>query len=374
MQTAQVAALSQATGGAPAGSVKVTASSGSNAAPSSAPGAGSAAAAQSIASSDAQTATPITAVTGQSSNQNGGQTGDQSSGASSDGTSNPGGSAPPASPVFAPLAGGGQTASASAPATSTQTDSASASGDTQTPVAFGPLGDPSLIQQVPITAQGAGSAPSDAVLPPGTDKKTLALDPAAGGSTALTGDVASAATAAASQGVVQTEGPSAANSTASAAGFDRSLLAATANPAEQVKIQLTKGLKDGSDSINVLLHPEDLGTVEVKLQLQDGQVKATISADNADTLALLKNDSHQLTQQLQNAGFNTDSNSLSFQMRGEQQQNSGLAGQQQGQSNSQSSNSGSNASAYTTDSDIDEQVLTATAKGASSAGGLDISV
>ena len=359
--------MSQAAGGAPAGSVKVTTTPAATTATSSSSSAAAAPAA--TADSSAQTAAPVTAV----ANQNGGQAGDQSSGQDANANSNPGGSAPPAPPVSAAPSGSGQTASASwAPASTPQTDSASASSGTPAPVALGLLGDPSLVQQVPITAQGAGSAPTVAVLPPGMDNKTLALDPAAGGNTALTGDVASAATAAASQGVVQTEGPSAANTAASPTGFSQSL-AAAANPSEQVKVQLTKGLKDGSDTINVLLHPEDLGTVEVKLQMQDGQVKATISADNPDTLALLKNDSHQLTQQLQNAGFNTDSNSLNFQLRGEGQQGGAFA-QQQGQDNGQSSNSGSSNSPYTTDSEVDEQVLAATANGAAANGGLDISV
>jgi flagellar hook-length control protein FliK len=211
------------------------------------------------------------------------------------------------------------------------------------------------------------------------DTRTLALDPATGGTPALTGDVASAATAAATQGVLQTEGPGAANPGTATTGSAFSLSqAAAANPAEQVKVQVTKGLKDGSDSIDVLLHPADLGTVQVKLQMQDGQVKATISADNPQTLALLKNDAHQLTQSLQTAGFNTDSNSLSFQMRGEQQSSGGAFAQQQsghGSSGQGSgSNSGSNPSPYTTDSEIDQQVLAATSGSGSLLSGLDIKV
>jgi flagellar hook-length control protein FliK len=200
------------------------------------------------------------------------------------------------------------------------------------------------------------------------DSRTLALDPAKGGDPALTGDVASAATAAATQGIVQTEEPSAASS--AAAPFSQ-FLAGAANPAEQVKVQVTKGLKDGSDSIDMLLHPADLGTVQVKLEMQDGQVKATITADNPQTLALLKNDAHQLTQSLQNAGFDTDSSSLSFQMRdGQQSSGSTFAGQQQGQNSS----SGSTGSSYATESDIDEQLPAATAQTAASDSGLDIKV
>jgi flagellar hook-length control protein FliK len=376
LQNAQAAILTQAAAGAPAGSVKVTTAASSSAAPASASSAGSAVTAQATATDNtAQTAAPVTAVNAQT--QNGAQNGRNDGGGNDAGanTPNPGGAAPSAPAAPAALASGVQIASASAQASSSQTntDPASAPSGTPTPVALGFLGDLSPDQQVPITAQGAGFGSSVAVTPPGMDSKSLALDPVTGGSAVLTGDVASAATAAATQGIVQTEEPSAA-SPSSPTGFSQSL-AAAANPAEQVKVQLTKGLKDGSDTINVLLHPEDLGTVEVKLQLQDGQVKATISADNPDTLALLKNDSHQLVQSLQDAGFNTDSNSLNFQMRGDQQSAGSAFAQQQDQgSGSQSSDSGSNASAYTSDSDIDEQVMAATAGTVSSDSGLDISV
>ena len=367
VQAAQAAALSQAAGAAPAGSVKVTATPGKTpAAPSPASTAGSAVAAQSAASDSVTGPQTVPSASGGATPQN-----DPGAGSNSGPAGTPGGAVPPAPPVSAAPAGG-QTADANSAPASTQTDQASAPSGTPTPVALGLLGDPSLIQQVPITAQGVGSASTGAVVPPGMDNRTLALDPVNGGSPALTGDVALAATAAATQGIVQAEEPSAASSS-TAATFTLPQ-AAEANPSEQVKIQVSKGLKDGSDTINVLLHPEDLGTVEVKLQMQDGQVKATITADNPDTLSLLKGDAHQLVQSLQDAGFNTDSNSLNFEMRGEQQQNGALAQQQQGQGSGQSSNSGSNSGHYTSDSVEDEQPTTAPLSDGSSASGLDISV
>jgi flagellar hook-length control protein FliK len=315
---------------------------------------------------------------GQDQGANGDAGGNQPQGGNTAAPTLSSGIAPQVSTASAASSGGQTADSASA---STQSGSASAlSGGTQTQVAPGLLGDPTPVQQVPVTAQGVGSANSGAATPPGMDTRTLALDPATGGSTALTGDVASAATAAATQGVVRTEGPGATSTgTASTSAFSLAQ-AATANPAEQVKVQVTKGLKDGSDSIDVLLHPADLGTVQVKLQMQDGQVKATITADNPQTLALLKNDAHQLTQSLQNAGFDTDSNSLNFQMRSDQQsQGSAFAQQQADQGGSgakgeNGSDSGSNSSPYTTDSEIDEQVLAATSGGGDALSGLDIKV
>ncbi|HXP96374.1 MAG TPA: flagellar hook-length control protein FliK, partial [Telmatospirillum sp.] len=92
------------------------------------------------------------------------------------------------------------------------------------------------------------------------------------------------------------------------------------SPVDQIKVQLSKSLKDGADTLSVQLHPEDLGRVDVKLEMQNGQVKATITADRPETLQLLKNDASTLQQSLNNAGLGTDANSLSFQLRGEQQQ------------------------------------------------------
>ncbi len=90
-------------------------------------------------------------------------------------------------------------------------------------------------------------------------------------------------------------------------------------PADQIKVQLARNLKEGNDTISVQLHPEDLGRVEVKLEMRDGQVKATITADRPETLQMLKNDAGNLQQALQNAGLNADANSLNFQLRGDQQ-------------------------------------------------------
>ncbi len=117
----------------------------------------------------------------------------------------------------------------------------------------------------------------------------------------------------------QTEGP-----TAAATPAARPPVLPT--PAEQIKVQLGRGLKEGNDTISVQLHPDDLGRVEVKLEMQNGQVKATITADRPETLQLLKNDAAGLQQSLQDAGLHADSNSLSFELRGEQRQQQQTAG------------------------------------------------
>ncbi|MFC1674244.1 flagellar hook-length control protein FliK, partial [Pseudomonadota bacterium] len=87
---------------------------------------------------------------------------------------------------------------------------------------------------------------------------------------------------------------------------------------EQVTVQISKALNDGMDKIRIQLKPAHLGRVDVQLEMtQDGRVTAVISADNKDTLDLLKQDSRELERALREAGLDLNSGDLSFNMRGE---------------------------------------------------------
>jgi hypothetical protein len=99
---------------------------------------------------------------------------------------------------------------------------------------------------------------------------------------------------------------------------------------DQIKMEIEKGVASGSTTIKVQLNPDNMGRVDVKLEVQGGQVKATISADHPETLALLKNDQAGMLQALQDAGLNADSNSLSFYLRGDQQRQFAQSGRQNG--------------------------------------------
>lgn len=93
------------------------------------------------------------------------------------------------------------------------------------------------------------------------------------------------------------------------------------SPAEQVSAQLVSGAKEGVDLIKIQLHPQDLGRVDIKLELgHDGRIMAVISADNADSLDLLQQDSKLLEQALKDAGFDTNSDSLNFSLNQRQEQ------------------------------------------------------
>ncbi len=109
--------------------------------------------------------------------------------------------------------------------------------------------------------------------------------------------------------------------------------ATPATPAEQVSLVVQKGLADGRTSMTIALDPGNLGKVEVNLDIaKDGSVQASVVADNADTLTLLKNDHAGLSQALHNAGLSTDSSSLNFSLRSDSQNQSFAQAQQQQQS------------------------------------------
>lgn len=87
------------------------------------------------------------------------------------------------------------------------------------------------------------------------------------------------------------------------------------SPAEQVATQILNAGKDGVDLIKVQLNPAELGRIDIKLEMgQDGRILAVISADNQNSLDLLQQDSKHLEKALQDAGFDTGSDSLSFSL------------------------------------------------------------
>ncbi|SMF67730.1 Flagellar hook-length control protein FliK [Tistlia consotensis] len=101
--------------------------------------------------------------------------------------------------------------------------------------------------------------------------------------------------------------------------------------ADQVAVQMHKALSLGKDRLTIQLHPAELGRVDIKLDLGgDGPVRAVLHAERKDTMDLLQRDSRGLERALQNAGLQTDGNSISFDLRGGgQQQRSGQGFAQQ---------------------------------------------
>ena len=85
---------------------------------------------------------------------------------------------------------------------------------------------------------------------------------------------------------------------------------------DQVAVQIQKSAKTGVEKLTIQLRPEELGRVEVRMEIaRDGKVTAQIAVERAQTLELLQKDQRALEKALQDAGLNADSSSLSFSLR-----------------------------------------------------------
>jgi flagellar hook-length control protein FliK len=89
----------------------------------------------------------------------------------------------------------------------------------------------------------------------------------------------------------------------------------TPSPADQVSIRLLHAVAEGKRTIQMHLHPAELGTIDVKMQWQGDRLTAQFQVDRPETLVLLQRDVPALERTLNQAGVNVDSGSLSFSLR-----------------------------------------------------------
>lgn len=92
---------------------------------------------------------------------------------------------------------------------------------------------------------------------------------------------------------------------------------------DQIKVKITKTFKDGTDKIEIILRPKELGTIRVRLETdKDGKTTVHLTASRAETIDMLQRDVSALKQALNDAGLNTSDQAFTFNYRGEKQQNS----------------------------------------------------
>jgi flagellar hook-length control protein FliK len=110
---------------------------------------------------------------------------------------------------------------------------------------------------------------------------------------------------------------------------------ASSLPANQVAVHIQRAVSAGQDRVRITLHPAELGQIVVKLNIgNDGAVKAVITIERPETFELLQRDARGLEKALQDAGLKTDSGSLSFNLKGEEEQNT-AANREDAQTDSQ---------------------------------------
>jgi hypothetical protein len=172
----------------------------------------------------------------------------------------------------------------------------------------------------------AGQAPAPSNTPPATaqpkaaDPSVVAFNPETGAvdpdqTAAKPGDPALPAIAAPQPHAVHTQADA-------AAGVARAEQIAAHPVVEQVTVRMVKAAADGIDRISIALNPPELGHIEVRMEIgPNGHYKAVFAADRPQTADMLQRNAQELTRSLQDAGLSTDMGSLSFNLRGQGQQN-----------------------------------------------------
>jgi flagellar hook-length control protein FliK len=179
-----------------------------------------------------------------------------------------------------------------------------------------------------LTQASAAAAQAPTVATPTNTAAPIARTDVA--ATAVTSVSGSSASSEANGGLGQTglgqPGPNNTNAANATNGTQQTNQPA-ATPAqvfEQIKVKITRATKAGLDEVTINLRPDELGRVDIKLQVTpEGKVHATVTADNQQTLNLLKNDALGLERTLNEAGLRADANNLEFNLRGDGNASSG---------------------------------------------------
>lgn len=187
---------------------------------------------------------------------------------------------------------------AAAPATASDQSDIDATTTANTPAAT-----PSANNQPPAVPGGAGPAKADT----GQIEATASVDDDSHGSGDLgDGKSAEARIAFAPSGATDTTGPLKADKPA----------ASSPPVTEQVAVHIARAARDGISRLHLALEPGSLGRLDISLEIhRDGRVAAVITADNPQTLDVLRGEAKALTQSLNSAGLKADLDSVSFGFR-----------------------------------------------------------
>jgi flagellar hook-length control protein FliK len=144
--------------------------------------------------------------------------------------------------------------------------------------------------------------------------------------------------------------------------------------AEQISVQIEKAAKDGLDKISIQLNPEELGRVDIKLEIgRDGKVSASIVVDRPDTLEAIQKEAKSLEKALESAGLKSDAGSLNFSLRGNENQQ--RQAEREGRGKSQQDEFADNLSLGTNDDDVEiVNLLASRSRAAAARSGVDVNI
>lgn len=87
-------------------------------------------------------------------------------------------------------------------------------------------------------------------------------------------------------------------------------------PGQQMAFHVQRAVQDGNDRVSIQLNPYELGRIDVQLEIgSEGKLRAKVMVENPATLEMLQKDAKNLEKALQEAGLQTDGNSLSFSLQ-----------------------------------------------------------
>lgn len=99
--------------------------------------------------------------------------------------------------------------------------------------------------------------------------------------------------------------------------------AGSAATTQMVGLQIQRNAAAKVDTFTMQLDPAELGRLDVQLKFsKDGTIKAHLTVDRPETLALLQRDSSNLERMLSEAGLSVEENALSFDLRQQNRQSS----------------------------------------------------
>jgi flagellar hook-length control protein FliK len=104
--------------------------------------------------------------------------------------------------------------------------------------------------------------------------------------------------------------------TAAPAPTEPVIAARAGHVGQALGVEIARKVEAGEDVLRVRLNPDQLGRVEVTLAFDDkGSLQATVRAESAHALELLRQDAPDLARTLDQAGFRTDAQSFRFESR-----------------------------------------------------------
>ncbi|KPF85789.1 hypothetical protein IP70_10060 [alpha proteobacterium AAP38] len=87
-------------------------------------------------------------------------------------------------------------------------------------------------------------------------------------------------------------------------------------PGQQMAFHVQRAVQDGNDRVSIQLNPYEMGRIDVQLEIgSEGKLRAKVMVENPATLEMLQKDSKNLEKALQEAGLQTDQDSLSFSLQ-----------------------------------------------------------